>query len=78
VEDRAAGAVDGEGPQVPSSPLSLITVDSISTAALHADADDGHQHHHRILPSRHHLLPLKRVQSALLATSTLDCGWTGC
>jgi hypothetical protein len=36
----------GEGPQVPSSSVSLITIDSINTAALYDHADDGHQHHH--------------------------------
>jgi hypothetical protein len=53
VEDRAAGAVDGEGPQAPGSwllGLSPTTVDS-STAALHAHADDRQPYQHRILPS---------------------------
>ncbi len=63
MEDRAAGAVDGEGPQVPSSTFSLITVDSISTAELYDHADDGHQHHHPILPSHRHPILPKRGQS---------------
>jgi hypothetical protein len=46
-------AVDGQGPQLCSSPLSLITGNSANTGELYGHADeDGHRDQIRILPSR--------------------------